>query len=189
MNTPAHVLIGATAFGRGNRPRVLIASVLGSIAPDLSLYLLAGTSLYLLSIPPQVVFDELYFSPEWQAVFAIDNSVFVWGLFLGIAYWLGRAGWMAFAASALLHIALDFPLHAGDGRPHFWPISDWEFDSPVSYWDSTHHAGWVTPISILISVTCCVLLWRSIRNWGWRAFFMLMLAAEIWTARQWVLFF
>ena len=46
---------------------------------------MAGTSLFLLQIPQQVVFDELYFSTAWQTVFAIDNSFVIWGALLAFA--------------------------------------------------------------------------------------------------------
>ena len=78
MNTPAHLVLGAAIFARPARTGFLWAALLGGLAPDLSLYLMAGVSLIVLQIPPQVVFDELYFSAAWQTVFAIDNSVFVW---------------------------------------------------------------------------------------------------------------
>jgi len=34
-----------------------------------------------------------------------------------------------------LHALFDFPLHHDDGHRHFWPFSEFRFDSPVSYWD------------------------------------------------------
>ncbi len=61
MNTPAHLLIGAAAFARPAQGRILWAALLGSLLPDLSLYLMAGTSLYVLGIPPSVVFNQLFF--------------------------------------------------------------------------------------------------------------------------------
>ena len=74
MNTPAHLLLGLAAFGRKGTRSVSWAAAAGALLPDLSLYVLAGTSLFILGIPPQRVFDELYFSDSWQAVFAVDNS-------------------------------------------------------------------------------------------------------------------
>lgn len=189
MNTPAHLLIGAAVFARPPKGRILWAAVLGSLLPDLSLYLMAGTSLYVLGIPAQVVFGELYFSSAWQTVFAIDNSFFLWALALGIGLWQ-RAHILIVAASAgLLHLAMDFVLHAGDGRPQFWPFSAWVFDSPISYWDSTHHALWVAPISMLICLASYILLWSRGISISGKVCFAILLAAEIWTARQWVLFF
>ncbi len=189
MNTPAHLLIGAAAFARPARGRILWAAVLGSLLPDLSLYLMAGVSLHILNIPPHVVFDELYFSPQWQTVFAIDNSFILWGLALALGLWRGWQVLTVAASAGLLHIMMDFGLHAGDGRPHFWPLSDWVFHSPVSYWDTSHHSIWVMPVSIALCVGSYVVLWSRGLSLSAKLFFALLLAAEIWVARQWVLFF
>lgn len=121
---------------------------------------MASVSLYVLNISPQVVFDELYFSTGWQQVFAIDNSFFVWGTVFAFAWWFTAKNMMVFAASALMHLALDFPLHHDDGRPHFWPVSDWIFESPVSYWDRSAHAGLVGPIEMGLCVLFCLILMR-----------------------------
>ncbi|EEE38665.1 hypothetical protein RKLH11_2509 [Rhodobacteraceae bacterium KLH11] len=189
MNTPAHLLIGAAAFARPARGAVLWAALLGSVLPDLSLYVMAGVSLFILNIPEQVVFGQLYFSPAWQTVFAIDNSFFLWGLALGLGVWRRWHLLTVAAAAGLLHLTLDFFLHAGDGRPQFWPLSSWVFDSPVSYWDSTHHAIWVAPIAIAICVFSYVILWRRDLPAGAKLFCTALLAAELWVARQWFLFF
>lgn len=189
MNTPAHLLIGAAVFGRGQGRRVMAAALLGALAPDASLYVMALWALHVQGIPPHVVFDELYFSPAWQSVFAIDNSFVLWGLLMVVALIRRSPVLIAFAGAALLHLATDFVLHAGDGRPQFWPLTNWVFDSPVSYWDSAHHALWVAPV---VALACCLAFWSL-----WRgglgpvgvAAFGLMLAAELWTARQWILFF
>jgi len=41
-------------------------------------------------------------------------------------------------ASASLHMLCDLPVHHDDGHRHFLPISNWRFESPVSYWDPEH---------------------------------------------------
>ncbi len=189
MNTPTHLLLGLAAFGRPGQRAVTWAAGLGAIAPDASLYVMAGVSLRVLNIPPNVVFNELYYSDAWQTVFAIDNSILLWGAVLLAGWWIGSAVLKAFAGAALLHIALDFPLHAGDGRPHFWPLSRWVYDSPVSYWDSAHHANLVAPVAVVISVVAGITIWRRWQNWAMRSLAVLLLAAEIWVARQWILFF
>lgn len=189
MNTPAHLLIGAAAFARPAQGAILWAAVLGSILPDLSLYVMAGVSLHVLSIPPQIVFDELYFSPAWQTVFAIDNSFILWGLALMLGLWRGWRFLTVTASAGLLHLSMDFLLHAGDGRPQFWPLSDWVFHSPVSYWDSSHHALWVAPVSVVICAGSYVVLWNRGLSPPAKLFFAALLGAEIWIARQWLLFF
>lgn len=176
MNTPAHILTGWAAFGRKPAPRVMAAAILGGLAPDLSLYLLAGTSIFLLDIAPSVVFDEFYFSREWQTIFAIDNSFLVWGGLLAFAMYRQSAAGIALCAAALLHILFDFPLHHDDGRPHFWPLSDWIFNSPVSYWHTGHHARYVAPIAVALSVLSGFFIMKD--SWkSWRSVVVVALVA------------
>lgn len=167
MNTPAHVIFAAVALARPHDRRRTIAAVAGALAPDLSLYLMVAVSLFVLGISPRVVFDELYFSNAWQAVFSVDNSFFVWGAVFGLAWRVGARNGMVFAAAGLLHLALDFPLHHDDGRPHFWPLTKWVFQSPLSYWDRAHHAGLVGPVEMALSALFCAILmvrYDSIRS-------------------------
>jgi membrane-bound metal-dependent hydrolase YbcI (DUF457 family) len=38
------------------------------------------------------------------------------------------------------HTLVDFLTHAEDALPLFWPLSNWTWQSPVSYyWDSPHY--------------------------------------------------
>ena len=99
MNTPAHILMGVALFARKDVKHSGPAAAFGSVLPDLSLYILAGVSLFVLNIPAQRVFGELYFSPEWQAVFAIDNSSILWGAVLVGALLWRRPLVVAFASA------------------------------------------------------------------------------------------
>jgi hypothetical protein len=38
------------------------------------------------------------------------------------------------------HNIVDFPTHAEDARPLFWPLSKWRWKSPISYWDRKFYA-------------------------------------------------
>lgn len=189
VNTPAHLLLGAALFGRPAQTRILLAAFAGAMIPDLSLYVMAGTALFILAIPPSRVFNELYFSDAWQTVFAIDNAFLLWGALLGIATWR-RVPWaIALTGAAMLHVLFDFPLHHDDGRPHFWPVSSWVFESPISYWDRAHGAGWVAPLEAGMAVASSVFLWvRRVPLWA-ALLTGLLLAAELWIVRQWLFFF
>lgn len=188
MNTPAHLILGGTVFGRSGKPRLFWAALVGSVLPDLSLYVLAGSSLFLLGIPPQIVFDELYFSATWQTIFAIDNSIPLWLCLLGLATWKDRDWGVALCGAALLHIALDLPLHHDDGRPHFWPFTDWVFESPFSYWDRRHGAAFLAPAEAILCLVAVALTWRR-QSWPARAMLLLLVAAELWIARIWLFVF
>ncbi|WP_425038010.1 cobalamin biosynthesis protein CobQ [Primorskyibacter sp. S187A] len=157
--------------------------------PDLSLYVLAGVSLFFLQISPQRVFGELYYSPLWQGIFAVDNSAVLWGGLFALSFFRKWRLCLALSGAALLHIATDFPLHHDDGRAHFWPLSDWIFASPLSYWDSAHHAAWVAPATLLLSITSAIVLWRRFPGLVGRLGVLVLLGLEIWVARQWILFF
>ena len=189
MNTPAHLLLGVAICSRRTARRTGVSAALGSLAPDLSLYVLAGVSLAILQIPADRVFGELYFSPAWQAVFAIDNSFVIWGGgFLAMLALRSLPG-IAFTSAGLVHLATDFPLHHDDARPQFWPVSDWVFESPVSYWDSLHHAGWVAPFTVLVVLISAFVIWRRWPNWGIRIAILAACLLELWVVRQWLLFF
>ncbi len=189
MNTPAHLIVGAAAFARPDDRRVTGLALLGALLPDLSLYVLAGAALFLFGMPPGHVFGTLYFSTTWQTVFAIDNSFVIWGALFAVGLWKKSAGLMALAGAALLHLLLDFPLHHDDGRPHFWPLTNWVYESPISYWDSQHHARWVAPIEAALVTVLSVGMLRRFSTWPMRILVVVLLAAEIWVVRQWLWFF
>ena len=188
MNTPAHLVIGLAAFGRPGRPRVTAAAFLGALVPDASLYMLAGGALAA-GIPPRTVFGELYYSDAWQAVFAVDNSIPLWGLLLAAGLALRLAPLLAAAGAALLHLAGDILLHADDGRPHFWPFSDWVFASPVSYWDRRHYGDVVAPIEVALTLALCLWLWRRFASGWMRALIAALAAAQAVPGVMWAMMF
>ncbi len=185
MNTPAHLLIGAAAFGKKDQKGTTTAAFLGALAPDLSLYVMVTVSIWVMNIPAQRVFRELYYSDAWQSVFAVDNSFILWGIGLAIALWRKSTRAIAFAAAGLLHLALDFPLHTHDARMHFWPVSSWVFESPVSYWDSRAHANIVGPIEALLSLVAAVVLWRRFRTTWFRLLVVLLVGFELMSSGVW----
>ncbi|MEJ6399440.1 cobalamin biosynthesis protein CobQ [Yoonia sp. 208BN28-4] len=160
MNTPAHLIFGLTAFGTPRSKAVTAAALIGSLIPDLSLYLLVAWEMQVMGTPPRVVFGEMYFSESWQSIFRIDNSMVLWGIALAIAIMVGSKLVIALTGAAMLHLMLDFPLHHDDGRAHFWPISNWIFESPVSYWDGAHYGDIVSIFAVIAVLICVGFLWR-----------------------------
>ena len=179
MQTPAHLIFGMAAFGKAGRPAVTTAAFIGAMIPDLSLYLLAGWHLNVLGTSPDVVFDQLYFSPEWQSIFRIDNSLVLWGIACTICVMVRSQIGFALCGAAILHILLDLPLHHNDGRAHFWPITDWIFYSPVSYWHPDHYGNIVGPIEATLVFATCVYLWRRHINPWMRAFVVMLGGLEV----------
>ena len=185
MNTPAHLLLGTALFSSSDRKGTYLAALAGAFAPDLSLYAMVAVSIWVLGVPAQVVFREYYYSDAWQAVFAVDNSFILWGFLLAIAFWRRWPRTIAFAAAGLAHLALDFPLHTHDARQHFWPVTDWVFNSPFSYWDNRAYAGVIGPMELVLALVMAVLLFRKFRGPGVRIATLVFLAMEMSSTGVW----
>ena len=156
MNTPSHFIMTAAArkaFPRLNMVRSAV--YLGSVAPDIPLYLLSfGGIFYFRTIEgwstgeaARHVFDTLYFEdPGWIASHNFLHSLVVLtaGLFLCRAVQARRpklSEWLRwFLLACLLHTIVDIGTHGDDGPILFWPIS-WTFRiySPISYWDANYY--------------------------------------------------
>lgn len=179
MNTPAHLIIGAAAFGRARQPWITVAAVLGSLTPDLSLYFMVAWNRWVRGMSAQQIFDVAYFSDYWQQVFAIDNSIPIWLLVLCVGAFLRVHTVVVFAMAGLLHLVLDFALHHDDGRAHFFPFSDWVFASPLSYWDSSAYGHIVGPLEAGLCAILLVVLWRRHGGWPARTLLVLVGLAEL----------
>ena len=88
----------------------------------------------------------------------------LWGLLLALGFHLRSPTTQAFAASGLLHQACDFPVHADDPHRHFWPLSDWRFHSPVSYWDPRHYGHLFQPFEFALTLGLLAFLARRYRS-------------------------
>ena len=91
----------------------------------------------------------------------------------------------AFAGAGLLHLALDFPLHTHDARMHFWPVSDWVFESPFSYWDNAAHAGVIGPMEFFLTLFCASLLWRRFSHFAVRVLTLCFVVMEAASSGIW----
>lgn len=160
MHTQTHMLLGAVVLGpREAGGRTALAAAGGGFVPDVAAFALvlwAGVH----GMDGEAIFRTAYFSAPWQAVMAPFHSVPLWGAAFLLAWTLRQRAATAFAASGLLHQAFDFPLHADDPHRHFWPLSDWRFHSPVSYWDPAHGGAWVQPLEITLGLALVTVLWR-----------------------------
>ena len=185
MNTPAHLIVGTALFGKAHPRGTYWAALAGAFAPDFSLYAMVAVSIWVLGVPAQIVFDEYYYSDAWQTVFAIDNSFILWGLLFALAMWRKLPLLIAFSGAGLLHLALDFPLHTHDARMHFWPVTDWVFVSPYSYWDSRAHANIIGPMALSLASVCAYLLWQRFQEWKVRIITLVLLVAEVFSSGIW----
>ncbi len=160
MNTQAHLIMAAAMFARPNAPRITTAALIGGFAPDFSLYFLFFWSRFVNGNSPEYIFRTQYYSDSWQAVFAVDNSFFVYAGLIALGLMLRREWLWVFATAAFVHLCFDFPLHHDDARQHFWPVTNWVFESPFSYWDRSHYGTLISRVEIIFTLILLVILWR-----------------------------
>lgn len=178
MNTPSHMLIGAAVFARPLRPATLIAALAGGLVPDLPMFAMILWATRVQGLPDSQVFGEMYFSDTWQSVFAVDHGFFVWGTLLALAVWRSAPVLRAFAGAGLLHAAADFLTHNDDARRQFWPLSDWVFQSPVSYWDARYYGTQFAMFEVALAVVLAGWLCWRLRRW-WERALILAVAAPV----------
>jgi membrane-bound metal-dependent hydrolase YbcI (DUF457 family) len=177
MNTQSHALMGAVLFGRP-LPRHALVAALGGIAPDIPMFVIVF-GLRAIGHPIQEIFGKLYWERWWQVCNAIGHSLLLWGLLAAvIAVTIRRVGTanapgaslaLAFSASALLHSAIDFLVHREDAHMQFWPLSDWKFVSPVSYWDANHYGTQFSLFEAALGLVMAALLFRRYSSRSARA--------------------
>ncbi|MGQ0563841.1 MAG: cobalamin biosynthesis protein CobQ [Gemmobacter sp.] len=160
------MLIGAAVFARPLVPATLLAALAGRLVPDMPMFAMIFWATLVVGVPEQEVFGTLYFSENWQAVFAVDHGLLVWGGLLGLAIWRRHTILRAVAGAGLLHALADFLTHNDDARRQFWPVSDWVFRSPVSYWDRQFYGSQFAVFEFaLVLLLTAWLCWRMPRLW------------------------
>jgi len=166
MNSPTHTLLALALLSKRGEKKRNWAVFIGSLLPDAAIYLWAPYQRFVKGVSGEVMWRELYFQPPMQNLIAYFNSIPIYAaLALGGYVLMKQQGkWGAlllfFALAALIHMATDLPVHAHDAYRHFWPISDWRFYSPISYWESDLHAGWVSVVEAVLGIIAIIVLWR-----------------------------
>lgn len=111
-------------------------------------------------VPEAVIWSSRYFDPAWQDLFDLFHSLPLMAVALAITLATRQRSWTLLFASMVLHVMFDLPLHHDDAHRHFYPLSDFRFASPVSYWDSAHYGWLAVPLEAAGGLFGCLLLWR-----------------------------
>ncbi len=164
MNTPTHVLIGLGTFSKSGKTLHNLLIFIAAILSDLSIYALFIWASFIKQVEQSTIWQKLYWQEPWQTMSAISNSIPIFLLILLIAWWRKWYLLQILGAVVLLHLAFDFPFHADDAHKHFWPLTDWRFHSPLSYWDSRHHGIYVSLFEICLAALLSVILWRRFQS-------------------------
>ncbi|MEM8936834.1 MAG: hypothetical protein AAGC77_10545 [Pseudomonadota bacterium] len=160
MNTPTHIFVAAAILARPNAPRRNWAVAAGAFVPDLSMFIFFFWATFVQGLSQSEIWRVAYWTEPWQTLGAISNSIPIALSILAVAIIRRHHLAIVFALALLTHAALDFPTHADDAHRHFWPISDWRFQSPLSYWDArgTGRSGAIVECGFLLAAA--FFIWR-----------------------------
>ena len=164
MNTQSHAIINVALLSRKAAPHLHRYALIGAALPDVPMFIFFAVEAFILKHPQRLIWGERYFLPEWQNLFDIFNSIPLFLILLGIGYWRKSNPLIICSLSLLLHAAGDFFLHQDDGHRHFFPLLQYRFHSPISYWDPRHHGGIVSAIEILVTIGASVYLFPRLHS-------------------------
>jgi len=164
VNSPTHTLLALALLSKRGDKKRNWAVALGSIIPDAAIYIWAPYQRFVNGVSGETLWRDLYFAEPMQNLIAYFNSIPIYAALAVLGYAMRAKTWgkltLFFALAALIHMATDLPVHNHDAYRHFWPFSDWRFISPFSYYETEHHAGWVSLIESIIALISIVILWK-----------------------------
>lgn len=179
MNTPAHVAASVLIWRDEQGWGPTFAVGVGAILPDLPMFgfyayqkLWAGTT-------EREIWGQLYFKEDWQLLFDIFNSIPLALVVIAVCYGMGWRWGMLLAASALVHLLSDFPLHHDDAHRHFLPFTNWRFASPISYWDPKHFGRTFMLLELVFAISACCLVGSVGEHWPMRSLAFATLALYV----------
>ena len=181
MITPSHLVyswaLAKKTEGDGGKakPRRTLAFMLGGLLPDLPTYLFFVIHTIFIQTTQQQLWDEVYFQSSWTPVITLSHSLILWPvvLTLGLYFKLRYLTWIG--AAATVHVIMDFFVHNDDAYRHFWPLSDWKFQSPISYWDPAHFGILISTLDTLVVIGLLVWLTTLYQGNGKKVVYVAMI--------------
>ncbi|MEO0756344.1 MAG: hypothetical protein AAFY78_05660 [Cyanobacteria bacterium J06648_16] len=172
MNTPTHAILNLAILGRKSRPEWNSPIIWGGLIPDLAMFVFFGWATVGTDMNSAQIWGEAYYAPFWQNLFDLWNSIPLALVGIGVGLWLRRrrrfsaigVSLILCCASVMLHCLVDLPIHAEDAHRHFWPLSNYRFESPVSYWDPAKGGQVFALFEMLLALGLSVYVFRWLRS-------------------------
>jgi len=164
MNTPTHIIVNyALLSDQSISKKEKWSVILGGIIPDIFIYFLFFWAL-VVGIPQRTLWSETYFEPGWQLAIDLLNSLPIF-IALGLVGWVIKKRWLLlFSVSMCLHFVADFFTHADDAHRHFLPLSNYRFESPISYWDRDFNGEVGGAIENALLIVAVTYLWTRLKT-------------------------
>ncbi len=169
MNTPSHAILNLFAIDRAFSltPALRWAAIGGGILPDLPIFGFYIWAKFAARLPESKIWSEAYYWPVTQAIVAVFHSIPIAVFLLAIATWQRWPVVQVLCLSCILHDLGDLPLHNSDAHRHFFPLSDWRFISPVSYWNPQHYGAIAAAVEFgMVAIASLVLGGRGVSAIG-----------------------
>ncbi|MGC9527315.1 MAG: hypothetical protein ACP5D7_17415 [Limnospira sp.] len=164
MNTPSHAIINLALLAGSGRPEANLLIVFGAILPDIPIFIFYGWAKWIAKMSERQIWSEAYYSPPVQTIVATCHSLPIAALGWAIAFQLGWQIPQLLCLSLILHSLFDLPVHNDDAHRHFFPLSNYRFISPVSYWNPRQYGAIVAFLEILLVLFATVSVWCQVRS-------------------------
>lgn len=165
MTTHSHAILNMALLSKRDKPFLHVYAFIGAVLPDLPIFVFFIVESVIRKTPERELWGTLYFTESWQNFFDIFNAIPFILILLGIGYYLLNSERVTVLAwSLFIHCGFDFLTHHDDGHHHFFPLSDFVFESPISYWDRNHHAGIFAPIARVVFLIASIYLYRRLKT-------------------------
>ncbi len=164
MNTPTHIIVNYALLSDASvSKREKWSVIIGGLLPDVVIFYMFFWAL-VTGLPQRTLWDETYFEPGWQLAIDIFNSFPIF-IALGLLGWVIKKRWLLlFSLSMCLHFVADFFTHADDAHRHFLPLSNFRYESPVSYWDRNFNGEVGGAIELALLVVGVTYLWTRVQT-------------------------
>lgn len=150
MITPSHIIYSWALAKKTNgdlAPTVAkkrtLAFVLGALLPDTPTYIFFIVCGLILGYSGEVMWDDMYFNSGWSIPITLTHSFLLWPALITASTYFGWKFLRWFSISALFHTIVDFFVHTDDAYRHFYPLSNWKFHSPISYYNPAEYGIYV----------------------------------------------
>lgn len=165
MKTPSHWILNLVFLGQAVSPAAKIAITLGAILPDLPIFVFYAISKYIHRLPESTIWNQAYYAPFWQNTVALFHSLPLAGLGLAVCAACQWQPGVMLCLSLMAHSLLDLPVHHDDAHRHFFPLSDYRWMSPISYWDRAHYGSIVALVELLLVLAATPLVLSLLDGW------------------------
>ena len=165
MVTQSHIILNTAFLSKRANPTLHRYAFLGAVLPDLPMFIFFAAETLIRRTPQSELWDTRYYIDAWQTFFDLFNAVPLILILLGVGvYGFRSEKTVTFAWSMLLHCGFDLITHHDDGHRHLFPISDFIFQSPISYWDPDHYGAIVSPIEQLLVFGASIYLYPRLKT-------------------------